>query len=66
MKVVRRFTRSNADPYQGIEFSERLSEIRNPDGSVVFSMDEIMVPSSWSQFPRIAPFLRQHGSEAFG
>ena len=25
------------------------SEIRNPDGSVVFRLDEIEVPSAWSQ-----------------
>jgi len=49
MKVVRRFSRSNADPYESIEFSERSSEIRNPDGTVVFSMDAVTVPSSWSQ-----------------
>ena len=32
MKVTRRFTRAEHDPYESIEFVERSSEIRNPDG----------------------------------
>ncbi len=49
MKVTRRFTRAGQDPYDGIEFLERSSEIRNPDGSVVFAMDGVKVPETWSQ-----------------
>ena len=49
MKVSRRFTRAGADPYEGIEFVTRSSEIRNPDGTVVFRMDDVTVPASWSQ-----------------
>lgn len=49
MKVERRFTAAGHDPYEGIEFTVRSSEIRNPDGSVVFSMDGVTVPASWSQ-----------------
>ena len=49
MKVSRRFTRVGADPYEGIDFITRSSEIRNPDGSVVFRMDDVTVPASWSQ-----------------
>ncbi|MBX3095859.1 MAG: vitamin B12-dependent ribonucleotide reductase [Fimbriimonadaceae bacterium] len=49
MKIARYFTQSGKDPYSGIEFEPRTSEIRNPDGSVVFRMDEVMVPKQWSQ-----------------
>jgi ribonucleoside-diphosphate reductase alpha chain len=49
MKIERRFTRAGEDPYQDIPFEERSSEIRNPDGSLVFAMDGVMVPESWSQ-----------------
>ncbi len=49
MKVTRRFTRAGKDPYETIEFVERSSEIRNPDGSLVFSMDAVKVPATWSQ-----------------
>ena len=49
MKVTRRFTHAGTDPYESIKFVERSSEIRNPDGSLVFSMDGVMAPESWSQ-----------------
>ncbi len=49
MKVTRRFTCAGKDPYEKIEFEERSSEIRNPDGTLVFSMDAVKVPKSWSQ-----------------
>ena len=32
-----------------IEFKEVTSEILNPDGSVVFKLENIKVPSKWSQ-----------------
>jgi len=49
MKVEHRFTKLNEDAYDGIDFSTTSSEIRNPDGTVVFSQHDIQVPSSWSQ-----------------
>jgi ribonucleoside-diphosphate reductase alpha chain len=49
MKVERRFTQANADPYNNIEFVERSTEIRNTDGSLVFKMDDVLVPEKWSQ-----------------
>ncbi len=49
MRIPRRFTRAGNDPYEGIEFVSRSSEIRNPDGSVVFSMQDVRVPRDWSQ-----------------
>ena len=49
MKIERRFTRKNADAYDGIEFRVTTSEIRNPDGKIVFSLENIEIPSEWSQ-----------------
>ena len=49
MKITRRFTHSNQDPYDEFSFVGRKSEIRNPDGSVIFSCDNVRVPSEWSQ-----------------
>jgi ribonucleoside-diphosphate reductase alpha chain len=49
MKVSRRFTRAGKEPYEDIQFVERASEIRNPDGSLVFSMEGVTVPEGWSQ-----------------
>jgi len=49
MRVDRRFTTSNKDAYEGIEFRKATSEIRNPDGSIVFRLADIDVPAKWSQ-----------------
>ena len=49
MQIKRNFTTKESGPYGEIEFKLANSEIRNPDGSVVFSHDAIEVPSTWSQ-----------------
>ena len=49
MKIARYFTSAENGPYEGIDFEPRTSEIRNPDGSSVFHMEDVMVPSGWSQ-----------------
>ena len=49
MKIERRFTGQDPDPYAGIAFEKRTSELRNPDGTVVFRQDQVEVPAGWSQ-----------------
>ena len=49
MKISRHYTTPNQSPYAEIEFRLSKSEIRNPDGSMVFSLDEVEVPLDWSQ-----------------
>ncbi len=49
MRIERRYTKENQSAYEGIEFRQATSEIRNPDGSVVFKLENIDVPNSWSQ-----------------
>ena len=49
MRIPRRFTTEGQSPYEGISFTERRSEIRNPDGTTVFELDGIKVPENWSQ-----------------
>jgi len=49
VRIERRFTRSGQSPYEGLKFVKRSSEIRNPDGSTVFKLDQIDIPESWSQ-----------------
>ncbi|QIE55920.1 vitamin B12-dependent ribonucleotide reductase [Pikeienuella piscinae] len=49
MKIDRRFTSAGASPYATIEFRKAVSEIRNPDGSTVFRLDDVDVPKRWSQ-----------------
>lgn len=49
MHIERRYTKSGQDAYAEIEFRKAVSEIKNPDGSVVFRQDNIEVPAAWSQ-----------------
>ncbi len=49
MKIERAFTKAGADAYEGLAFARTSSEIRNPDGSVVFRLEGIEVPARWSQ-----------------
>ena len=49
MQIERKFTKSGQDAYADLEFAKATSEIRNPDGSVVFRLENIEVPTSWSQ-----------------
>src|SRR4051812_37493884 len=49
MKIERRFTKDGQSPYADIAFRLTTSEIRNPDGSVVFRAENVEVPESWSQ-----------------
>ena len=49
MKIERRFTTAGKDSYDGIDFRKAVSEIKNPDGSIVFRLEDIEVPASWSQ-----------------
>jgi ribonucleoside-diphosphate reductase alpha chain len=49
MRIERRFTKDGQSPYAEIEFRVTTSEIRNPDGSVVFKADDVEVPAFWSQ-----------------
>lgn len=49
MKIDRHYTKAGQDAYEGISFVTTASEIRNPDGTIVFRLDDIEVPASWSQ-----------------
>jgi len=49
MKIERQFTKAGQDAYAGLEFTTTVSEIRNPDGTVVFRLDAVEVPQRWSQ-----------------
>jgi ribonucleoside-diphosphate reductase alpha chain len=49
MHIERQFTKAGQDAYQGIDFRKAVSEIKNPDGSIVFRLDDIEVPAHWSQ-----------------
>ena len=48
MRFERRFTTAGQDPYSTIEFRQAASEIRNPDGTVVFKANNVEVPEQFS------------------
>ena len=43
MRIERRYTKEGQSAYEGIEFRLTTSEIRNPDGSVVFRAEAVEV-----------------------
>src|ERR1700730_924639 len=49
MHIARHFTTAGRDPYETVPFRTASSEIRNPDGSVVFHAEGFEVPAEWSQ-----------------
>src|SRR5712664_792994 len=49
MRLERRYTQAGKSPFAGMAFHAVDSEIRNPDGSIVFQLNSIDVPAEWSQ-----------------
>jgi ribonucleoside-diphosphate reductase alpha chain len=49
MQIERRFTKAGQSAYAQIEFRKAISEIKNPDGSIVFRLADIDVPAQFSQ-----------------
>ncbi|WP_444666495.1 vitamin B12-dependent ribonucleotide reductase [Cereibacter changlensis] len=49
MKIERKFTTAETGAYGAIDFATTVSEIRNPDGTVVFRNEAVEVPAGWSQ-----------------
>ncbi|MGB3875896.1 MAG: vitamin B12-dependent ribonucleotide reductase [Shinella zoogloeoides] len=49
MRIERRFTKPGQSAYAEIEFRKATSEIKNPDGSIVFRLADIDVPAQFSQ-----------------
>src|ERR1700682_55287 len=48
MKFARTYS-TTGDPYAGIVFEPRTSRIVNPDGKVVFELQDAQIPTGWSQ-----------------
>ncbi|MDF1601574.1 vitamin B12-dependent ribonucleotide reductase [Mesorhizobium sp. YIM 152430] len=49
MRIERRFTKPGQSAYAEVEFRKAVSEIKNPDGSIVFRLADIDVPAQFSQ-----------------
>ena len=64
MKITRRFTHAGQDPFSSVTYEKRTSRISNPDGSVVFEMNDAEVPSQWSQLATdimVSKYFRKAG-----
>jgi ribonucleoside-diphosphate reductase alpha chain len=60
----RRFTRSEVNPLDEIEYEYRRSVITEPDGSIVFEMNQVEVPKTWSQLATdiiVSKYFRKAG-----
>ncbi len=49
MRIERRFTTAESGAYGALSFTTTTSEIRNPDGKIVFRNEAVEVPQGWSQ-----------------
>src|SRR3954465_9241272 len=49
MRIERRYTTDGQSPYAAIDFRLATREIPDPDGSVVFRLENVEVPEFWSQ-----------------
>lgn len=64
LSVERRYTTPRVDPLTDLRYAKRASVITNPDGSVVFKMEEAEVPESWSQLATdilVSKYFRKRG-----
>src|SRR5262245_45690268 len=64
MKISRRFTKPGHDVFTTVEWEKRTSRITNPDGSVVFEMNDAEIPRSWSQLATdimVSKYFRKAG-----
>lgn len=69
LSVQRLFTRPDSHPFDEIAWETRSTAITNPDGSVVFKMDNAEVPVFWSQLATdiaVSKYFRKAGVPGSG
>ena len=49
LQFYRRYTKDDVNVYDQFQYDYRMSVIRNPNGEVVFEMNNVEVPKQWSQ-----------------
>ncbi len=49
MRIKRHYTTAGQSPFANVPMRTATSEIKNPDGSVVFKLEDILVPEQFSQ-----------------
>jgi len=69
ISIPRKFTDSGMNPLDEMEYTKRKSVITNPDGSVVFKMEDVEVPKEWSQLATdivVSKYFRKAGVPGTG
>ncbi|HVP15611.1 MAG TPA: vitamin B12-dependent ribonucleotide reductase [Terriglobales bacterium] len=64
LHVPRRFTHADVHPLDEVVWEKRRTVIADPDGSIVFQMDDIEVPAEWSQLATdivVSKYFRKAG-----
>lgn len=64
LSFERFFTKAGTNPLDEVRYAKRSSVITNPDGSVVFKMENIEVPETWSQLATdivVSKYFRKAG-----
>jgi ribonucleoside-diphosphate reductase alpha chain len=69
IRLPRRFTKPGVNPLDEVRWDRRRTVITNPDGSVVFQMDDVEVPAAWSQLATdivVSKYFRKAGVPGTG
>ncbi|MCK4874129.1 MAG: adenosylcobalamin-dependent ribonucleoside-diphosphate reductase [Phycisphaerales bacterium] len=64
MKITRRFTTPGHDVFESVNWTKRSSRITDPNGSVIFEVNDVEVPESWSQLATdivVSKYFRKAG-----
>ncbi len=64
MVFNRHFTKSDVHPFDELTYEYRTSKITEPDGTIIFEMNNVEVPSTWSQLATdiaVSKYFRKAG-----
>ncbi len=64
LSIPRQFTKPGINPLDEIEYEYRRSVITEPDGTIVFEMNQVEVPKTWSQLATdiiVSKYFRKAG-----
>lgn len=64
IRFERRFTKPGINPLDEVTYDKRRSVITEPDGTIVFEMTDVEVPSTWSQLATdiiVSKYFRKAG-----
>ncbi len=64
LRYNRMYTRPGVNPLDEIEYEYRRSVITEPDGTIVFEMNNVEVPKNWSQLATdiiVSKYFRKAG-----